>query len=134
MNQQEQALLLVLLFQRDFLQGAAENLLSDRNVVVWVEMAPEFGGAVGLEGALERGEEVVADERLEAVVAEAVDVRSELRARREVSGAVEEGFGGGAEGGVALGDFVEGGFGECVEIGKLHINRAEAIALCKTNK
>lgn len=50
---------------------------------------------------------MVSDERVEAVFAEGVDVRDELRADGEVAGAVEKRLRGGAEAVVAAGDFLD---------------------------
>ena len=50
--------------------------------------------------------EVVSDQRLEAVLAEAVDVRDEFRTDGEIPGAAEKRFGGGAKAIVALDDFL----------------------------
>lgn len=70
-------------------------------------MPPEFEGAIFLKGFLESTEEVVSDERVEAVLAEAVDVGDELGADGEVAGAVEKRVRGGAEAIVAGDDFLE---------------------------
>ena len=58
---------------------------------------------------------MVANQRVEAVLAKDVDVSDEFGADREVSGAVEKSFGGGAEAGVALVDFLDRIVGESVQ-------------------
>lgn len=51
---------------------------------------------------------MVADEGVEAMVAEAMDVSDEVWADGEISGAVEENVGGGAEAVVAMYDLLDG--------------------------
>ena len=58
---------------------------------------------------------MVANERVEAVVAEGMDVSDEFGADGEVTGAGEKGCGGGAEAGVAIVDLSDGIVGERVK-------------------
>lgn len=57
---------------------------------------------------------MVTDERLEAVLAEPMDMSDELGADGEIAGAAEKRFGGGAETFVALGDLDDGVSGEMI--------------------
>lgn len=50
---------------------------------------------------------VVSDQRVEAMLTEAVDVSDEVGAHGEVSGAFEKGFGGGTEAAIALNDLLD---------------------------
>lgn len=78
-------------------------------------MPPKFQGAIFLESSLESAEEVVAEEGLEPVLAEAVHVRYDLLTGGEVAGARQKGVCCGAEAAVAFEDFVDGVVAEPVE-------------------